>query len=68
MSRSQMARLAYGSTPAVGSSKITVRDPPTNAIATDSLRFIPPLRVSTAEFRLLGKPKSVTSLEKNDKR
>lgn len=61
-----MARLAYGSTPAVGSSKITVREPPTNAIATDSLRFMPPLSVSTAECRLLGNPRSLTSLKKND--
>ena len=37
-----MALLAYGSTPAVGSSKMTVLELPTNAIATDSFRFIPP--------------------------
>jgi alpha-N-acetylglucosamine transferase len=37
--RSQMARLACGSTPAVGSSNITTLASPTNAMATLSLRF-----------------------------
>lgn len=47
--RSQMALRAYGSTPAVGSSKITARDPPTKAMATESFLFMPPERVCTRE-------------------
>lgn len=42
-SRSQMDLLEYGSTPEVGSSKITTFDPPTNAMATDSFLCIPPV-------------------------
>lgn len=56
--RSQIARRAYGSTPAVGSSKITARDPPTNAIATDNFLFIPPDRVWTRLWRLLDNSRS----------
>lgn len=41
-SSSQMPLRAYGSTPAVGSSRITTLDPPTNAMATDSFLCIPP--------------------------
>ena len=40
--RSQMERRAYGSTPAVGSSRMTTRDPAVNAMAIDSFRCIPP--------------------------
>lgn len=40
--RSQIERLAYGSTPAVGSSRITTREPAVNAMAIDSFRCIPP--------------------------
>ena len=42
-----MALRAYGSTPAVGSSKITIRDFATNATAIDNFRFIPPDNVFT---------------------
>lgn len=42
-SRSQMDLLEYGSTPDVGSSKMTTFDPPTNAMATDSFLCIPPV-------------------------
>lgn len=42
-SRSQMDLLEYGSTPDVGSSKMTTLDPPTNAMATDSFLCIPPV-------------------------
>lgn len=42
-SRSQMDLLEYGSTPEVGSSKITTFDPPTNAMATDSFLCMPPV-------------------------
>lgn len=38
-----MALLEYGSTPDVGSSKMTTFDPPTNAMATDSFLCIPPV-------------------------
>lgn len=41
-SSSQMLRREAGSTPAVGSSKITTWEPPTKAMATESFRFIPP--------------------------
>ena len=34
----------YGSTPAVGSSRITHLEPPTNAHITDTFLFIPPAR------------------------
>lgn len=56
--RSQMALRAYGSTPAVGSSRITARDPPTKAMATDSFLFMPPERVCTREWRLLESSRS----------
>lgn len=41
-SRSQMERLEYGSTPEVGSSRITTLAPPTNAKATDNFLCMPP--------------------------
>lgn len=41
-----MDLLAYGSTPAVGSSRMTIRDPAVNATAIDSFRFMPPVRQS----------------------
>ena len=44
-SRSQIERLEQGSTPDVGSSRITILDPPTNAMATDSFLCIPPVQV-----------------------
>lgn len=53
-----MALRAYGSTPAVGSSKITARDPPTKAMATDSFLFMPPERVCTWQCRLLESSRS----------
>lgn len=40
--RSQMPLRAYGSTPAVGSSRMTTFDPPTKARATESFLCIPP--------------------------
>lgn len=40
--KSQICLLAKGSTPAVGSSRMMVRDPPTNANKMDNFRFIPP--------------------------
>ena len=39
-----MDLLEYGSTPEVGSSRMTVFDPPTNAIATESFLCMPPDR------------------------
>ena len=42
MSNSQIDLRAYGSTPAVGSSRITVLAFPQKAMATDSFLFIPP--------------------------
>ena len=63
-----MARRAYGSTPAVGSSRITVREPATKAMATESFLFMPPLKVSTAEWRLVGRPRSATSLMRKETR
>ena len=44
---SQMLRREQGSTPVVGSSSTTRRDPPMKAIEMDSLRFMPPDRVPT---------------------
>lgn len=44
---SQMLRLEQGSTPVVGSSRTTKREPPMKAMEIDSLRFIPPDRVPT---------------------
>lgn len=66
--RSQMALRAYGSTPAVGSSKITARDPPTKAMATDSFLFMPPERVCTREWRLLESSRSSIILGTWEKR
>lgn len=43
---SQMPLRAYGSTPAVGSSRITTLDPPTNAMATDNFLCMPPLYIT----------------------
>lgn len=37
-----MERLEYGSTPEVGSSRITTLAPPTNAKATDNFLCMPP--------------------------
>jgi len=62
-----MALRAYGSTPAVGSSKITARDPPTKAMATDSFLFIPPERVCTREWRLLESSRSSIILGTGEK-
>lgn len=44
---SQMLRLEQGSTPVVGSSRTTKREPPMKAMEIDSLRFMPPDRVPT---------------------
>lgn len=44
---SQMLRLEQGSTPVVGSSRTTNREPPMKAMEIDSLRFMPPDRVPT---------------------
>ena len=63
MSRSHIALRAYGSTPAVGSSKMTIRDLATNATAMDNFRFIPPDKVFTRLCRLLGRPKSINNLK-----
>jgi len=41
-SRSHIERLAYGSTPAVGSSRMTTLEPAVNAIAIDNFLCIPP--------------------------
>mmetsp|Transcript_45080 Transcript_45080/g.119635 ORF Transcript_45080/g.119635 Transcript_45080/m.119635 type:complete len:90 (-) Transcript_45080:1425-1694(-) len=43
--RSQSSRLDAGSMPLVGSSRKTMGDSPTRAVATQSLRFCPPERV-----------------------
>lgn len=42
-----MLRLEQGSTPVVGSSRTTMREPPMKAMEIDSLRFMPPDRVPT---------------------
>ena len=81
INRSQIARRAYGSTPAVGSSRMMVFASPTKALnastikqnecrwnedvymATESLRFMPPERVETSEFRFAVKPTSSNILQ-----
>lgn len=45
---SQILRLEQGSTPVVGSSKTTKREPPMKAMEIDSFRFMPPDRVPTS--------------------
>lgn len=45
ISKDQMARRAWASIPAVGSSKITKRLPPIRAIAILSFRFMPPRKL-----------------------
>ena len=62
--KSQIALRAYGSMPAVGSSKITVREPPINAMATESFLFIPPERDSTLECLFEGNSRSSSILKK----
>ena len=47
MTMSQMLRLEQGSTPVVGSSRTTRREPPMKAMEMDSFLFIPPDRVPT---------------------
>lgn len=54
--RSQIERRPDGSTPADGSSSITVLEPPTNAIATESLRCMPPERFFESSFFLSTRP------------
>ena len=51
MIRFQMDRLPLGSTPLVGSSRMTALEPPTKAKATHSLRCIPPDNSLTLLFR-----------------
>ena len=60
--RSQMALRAQGSTPAVGSSRMTALEPPTKAMATDSFLFIPPDNVCTKLWRLLDNSRSTIIL------
>lgn len=54
--RSQIERRPDGSTPADGSSSMTVLEPPTNAIATESLRCMPPERFFDSSFFLSTRP------------
>lgn len=61
--RSQIALLAYGSTPAVGSSSIMVLDPPIKAMATDNFLCIPPDRQSTVELHLADISMSFINLQ-----
>lgn len=63
-SKSQIALRAYGSTPAVGSSRITVLEPATNAMETDNFLFIPPDKYLDFSFRLERSPDSARNLFK----
>lgn len=56
-SRSQIPLREYGSTPAVGSSRTTTFEPPTNAIATDSFLCMPPdkWKISSLKRKLTEK-------------
>lgn len=58
MMMSQMFRLEQGSTPVVGSSRTTRREPPMNAMEIDSFRFMPPERLPTRLCRWLYSPVS----------
>lgn len=49
-----VSRLAPGSIPLVGSSSITISDPPISAIASDSLRFWPPEKFDASVIRYSG--------------
>mmetsp|Transcript_36306 Transcript_36306/g.87548 ORF Transcript_36306/g.87548 Transcript_36306/m.87548 type:complete len:260 (+) Transcript_36306:4756-5535(+) len=55
----QVKRREKGSMPLVGSSRRTTLLPPQNAIATDSLRFIPPLRFFENVLRFSNKATSL---------
>lgn len=59
-----MALLENGSTPAVGSSRMTVLEPPTKATATDSFLCMPPDKHSTLLWRFDLKPISCIKLIK----
>ena len=61
-SKSQVALLAYGSIPLVGSSNTIISDPPTRAIPTLSLRFIPPERFLACLLLLSFKRRSFIML------
>ncbi len=50
--KSQMLLRPLGSTPALGSSSMTVLEPPTKAMATDNLRCMPPERFLAKSFFL----------------
>ena len=60
--KSQIALLEYGSTPEVGSSKITVFDSAIKDIATDNFRFIPPDKLHDNSSRLAARPVSHKNL------
>ncbi len=47
---------AYGSTPAVGSSRITTFDPPTKASATESFLCIPPEEHKHVRLQQIKRP------------
>ncbi|RNA31840.1 hypothetical protein BpHYR1_020786 [Brachionus plicatilis] len=53
-----MLRLPEGSTPAEGSSRMTVLEPPTNATATDNFRCMPPDKFFEKSFFFGLKPVS----------
>mmetsp|Transcript_11129 Transcript_11129/g.28225 ORF Transcript_11129/g.28225 Transcript_11129/m.28225 type:complete len:218 (-) Transcript_11129:220-873(-) len=59
LSRDQISRRLFASTPAVGSSRTTSCDPPPKAIPMLNFRFIPPLREEVAAFRFGVKPTAV---------
>ena len=60
--KSQIALRAYGSTPAVGSYRMTVLEPATKAMATDNFLFIPPDKYFDLSFLFDNSPVSVRNL------
>lgn len=64
---SQILLREHGSTPVVGSSRITTLDPPRRAIAMDNFLFIPPDRVPASLWRWLYSPVSFKVLENRGK-
>lgn len=64
---SQILLREQGSTPVVGSSRITTLDPPRRAIAMDNFLFIPPDRVPASLWRWLYSPVSFKVLQNRGK-
>lgn len=64
---SQILLLEQGSTPVVGSSRITTLDPPSRAMAMDNFLFMPPDRVPASLWRWLYSPVSFKVLQNRGK-